>query len=99
MTIRAIIADDEPYLARFLSDELKKSWPELEIVATLGNGIDAAKSIDALEPDVAFLDIQMPGMTGLKWRRASKEKRYACLLRPMTNLRYELLTTVPWIIY
>ncbi|MGL4231835.1 MAG: LytR/AlgR family response regulator transcription factor [Casimicrobium sp.] len=66
MTIRAIIADDEPYLARYLSDELKKVWPELEIVATLGNGTDAAKSIDALEPDVAFLDIQMPGMTGLE---------------------------------
>lgn len=66
MSIRAIIADDEPYLARFLSDELRKVWPELEIVATLGNGTDAAKSIDALEPDVAFLDIQMPGMTGLE---------------------------------
>ncbi len=66
MTIRAIIADDEPYLARFLSDELKKVWPELEIVAVLGNGTDAAKSIDALDPDVAFLDIQMPGMTGLE---------------------------------
>ncbi len=66
MSIRAIIADDEPHLARFLSDELKKVWPELEIVATLGNGSDAAKSIDALEPDVAFLDIQMPGLTGLE---------------------------------
>jgi DNA-binding LytR/AlgR family response regulator len=66
MTIRAIIADDESYLARYLSDELKKSWPELDIVAVLGNGIDAAKSIDALEPDVAFLDIQMPGLTGLE---------------------------------
>jgi DNA-binding LytR/AlgR family response regulator len=66
MTIRAIIADDEPYLARFLSDELKKVWPDLDIVATLGNGSDAAKSIDALEPDVAFLDIQMPGLTGLE---------------------------------
>jgi DNA-binding LytR/AlgR family response regulator len=66
MTIRAIIADDEPYLARYLCDELKKVWPELEIVAILGNGTDAAKSIDALEPDVAFLDIQMPGLTGLE---------------------------------
>jgi DNA-binding LytR/AlgR family response regulator len=66
MTIRAIIADDEPYLARYLSDELKNAWPDLEIVATLGNGTDAAKSIDALQPDVAFLDIQMPGLTGLE---------------------------------
>ncbi|TAG77236.1 MAG: DNA-binding response regulator [Betaproteobacteria bacterium] len=66
MTIRAIIADDEPYLARFLADELKKVWPELEIIATLGNGTDAAKLIESLEPDVAFLDIQMPGLTGLE---------------------------------
>jgi DNA-binding LytR/AlgR family response regulator len=66
MNTRAIIADDEPYLARYLTDELKKVWPEIDIVATLGNGADAAKSIDALEPDVAFLDIQMPGMTGLE---------------------------------
>jgi DNA-binding LytR/AlgR family response regulator len=66
MNIRAIIADDEPYLARYLTDELKKVWPEIDIVATLGNGADAAKSIDALEPDVAFLDIQMPGLTGLE---------------------------------
>jgi DNA-binding LytR/AlgR family response regulator len=63
---RAIVADDEPYLARFLSDELKKVWPELDIVATAGNGIEAAKMIDSLAPDVAFLDIQMPGMTGLE---------------------------------
>jgi DNA-binding LytR/AlgR family response regulator len=66
MTTRALIADDEPYLARYLADALKKIWPELEIVATVANGIDAAKSIDALEPDVAFLDIQMPGLTGLE---------------------------------
>jgi DNA-binding LytR/AlgR family response regulator len=66
MNTRAIIADDEPYLARYLTDELKKAWPELDIVATLGNGADAAKSIDALEPDVAFLDIQMPGLSGLE---------------------------------
>jgi DNA-binding LytR/AlgR family response regulator len=66
MNTRAIIADDEPYLARYLTDELKKAWPELVVVATLGNGADAAKSIDALEPEVAFLDIQMPGLTGLE---------------------------------
>jgi DNA-binding LytR/AlgR family response regulator len=66
MNTRAIIADDEPYLARYLTDALKEAWPELDIVATLGNGADAAKSIDALEPDVAFLDIQMPGLTGLE---------------------------------
>ncbi len=64
--IRAIIADDETYLSRYLADELRTVWPELEIVATLANGVDAAKAIDTFQPDVAFLDIQMPGMTGLE---------------------------------
>ncbi len=64
--IRAIIADDETYLSRYLTDALRVAWPELEIVATLANGIEAAKAIDTFQPDVAFLDIQMPGMTGLE---------------------------------
>ncbi len=64
--IRAIIADDETYLARYLADALRAAWPKLEIVATLANGIEAAKAIDTFQPDVAFLDIQMPGMTGLE---------------------------------
>jgi DNA-binding LytR/AlgR family response regulator len=64
--IRAIIADDETYLSRYLADALRAAWPELEIVATLANGIEAAKAIDTFQPDVAFLDIQMPGMTGLE---------------------------------
>ncbi len=64
--IRAIIADDETYLSRYLADALRVAWPELEIVATLANGIEAAKAIDTFQPDVAFLDIQMPGMTGLE---------------------------------
>lgn len=65
-SIRAIIADDETYLSRYLADALRNAWPELEIVATLANGVDAAKAIDTFQPDVAFLDIQMPGMTGLE---------------------------------
>ncbi len=64
--IRAIIADDETYLARYLTDALRAAWPELEVVATLANGIEAAKAIDTFQPDIAFLDIQMPGMTGLE---------------------------------
>ena len=64
--VRAIIADDEPYLARYLADELRGVWPALEIVATLSDGVQAAKAIDSLEPEIAFLDIQMPGLTGLE---------------------------------
>lgn len=62
----ALIADDEPHLARYLQDQLAALWPELEIVATARNGLEAAAAIDRHEPDLAFLDIRMPGLTGLE---------------------------------
>jgi DNA-binding LytR/AlgR family response regulator len=62
----ALIADDETHLSRYLKDQLKLAWPELEILALCANGVEAAQQIDALNPDVAFLDIQMPGLTGLE---------------------------------
>jgi DNA-binding LytR/AlgR family response regulator len=63
---RALIADDEAHLAHYLRDQLLKLWPELEIVAIARNGLEAAERIATLQPDVAFLDIQMPGLTGLE---------------------------------
>jgi DNA-binding LytR/AlgR family response regulator len=66
MTLTALIADDEAHLARYLQDQLAAAWPELRIVANAANGIEAAKCIDALQPSVAFLDIRMPGLTGLE---------------------------------
>ncbi|NNG22623.1 LytR/AlgR family response regulator transcription factor [Telluria aromaticivorans] len=63
---RALIADDEPHLAHYLRDQLLALWPELEIVHLARNGIDAAARIAELEPDLAFLDIQMPGLSGLE---------------------------------
>jgi DNA-binding LytR/AlgR family response regulator len=62
----ALIADDEPHLARALQSQLAALWPELDIVAVARNGVEAAERIAALEPDLAFLDIQMPGLTGLE---------------------------------
>ena len=62
----ALIADDEPHLARALAAELSRLWPELQVVHTARNGLEAAERIAALQPDVAFLDIQMPGLTGLE---------------------------------
>ncbi len=61
-----LIADDEPHLARALAAELGRLWPGLQIVHTARNGVEAAERIAALQPDVAFLDIQMPGLTGLE---------------------------------
>jgi DNA-binding LytR/AlgR family response regulator len=63
---RALIADDEPHLAQYLRDQLLALWPGLEIVHVARNGVDAAARIAELEPHLAFLDIQMPGLTGLE---------------------------------
>lgn len=63
---RALIADDEQHLAHYLRDQLLKLWPGLEIVAIARNGLEAASMIAELQPDIAFLDIQMPGLTGLE---------------------------------
>jgi DNA-binding LytR/AlgR family response regulator len=62
----ALIADDEPHLARALAAQLATLWPELQVVHTARHGLEAAERIAALQPDLAFLDIQMPGLTGLE---------------------------------
>ena len=61
----ALIADDEPHLRDYLAAQLASAWPELRIVDKAANGIDALRLVDELAPDIVFLDIQMPGMTGL----------------------------------
>ncbi|WP_425254600.1 LytR/AlgR family response regulator transcription factor [Janthinobacterium sp. NFX145] len=63
---RALIADDEPHLALYLRDQLLALWPDLQIIHMARNGVEAAACIAELEPDIAFLDIQMPGLTGLE---------------------------------
>jgi DNA-binding LytR/AlgR family response regulator len=64
--IRALIADDEPELAKYLQAKLATLWPELTICAIAANGIEALRIIDDENPDIAFLDIKMPGLTGLE---------------------------------
>jgi len=62
----ALIADDEPPLARHLQQQLATLWPDLQFAPLARNGVEAAEAIAALRPDIAFLDIQMPGLTGLE---------------------------------
>jgi len=63
---RALIAEDEPILAATLARTLQTLWPGLDIVATAPNGLVAVEQALALRPDVLFLDIRMPGQTGLE---------------------------------
>jgi DNA-binding LytR/AlgR family response regulator len=63
--MKALIADDEPHLAQYLREQLARAWPELEIVAVVDSGTAALAAITEQRPDIAFLDIRMPGMTGL----------------------------------
>ena len=65
MTPTALIAEDEPLLAAALKAELARAWPELSIVATVGDGASAVREALARQPDVLFFDIRMPGVSGL----------------------------------
>ena len=66
MNVRALIAEDEPVLAATLAHTLRTLWPALDIVATAPNGVAAVEQALALRPDVLFLDIKMPGQTGIE---------------------------------
>lgn len=62
---KAVIADDEPILRHHLSRALAEVWPELDIAAAAGNGIEALEAIRTHQPDVVFLDIRMPELDGM----------------------------------
>ena len=61
----AVIAEDEPFLRKELRRLLAALWPELMVSAEAADGLEAMAAIERHAPDVAFLDIRMPGMTGL----------------------------------
>ena len=63
---RALIAEDEPLLAAALQQDLARAWPELQVVAVVGDGRSAARQTLALRPDVLFFDIRMPGQSGIE---------------------------------
>jgi DNA-binding LytR/AlgR family response regulator len=68
----AIIAEDEPLLREELRDALAELWPELDIRAEAENGVEAIRALEAHSPDVMFLDIEMPRMSGLDVARVAR---------------------------
>ena len=65
----ALIADDEPLLRESLTRLLAQTWPELEVVAQSRNGRAAVESFEAQHPDICFLDVHMPGLSGIEAAR------------------------------
>lgn len=69
MTTRAVIADDERLMREQLRARLAEVWPELEIVAEAKNGLEAVQLVEQQHPELVFLDIRMPGRTGIEAAR------------------------------
>ena len=74
---RALVAEDEVPQRRRLCELLSELWPELQIIAQCGDGLTALEALTSLNPEVAFLDIRMPGVTGLE---------VACAASPRTQV-------------
>ncbi len=77
MSPRALIAEDEAHVAVDLRNRLATLWPELDIIGIAPNGVDALERLENEKPDIAFLDIKMPGMGGLD---VVKQLKHPCLL-------------------
>ncbi len=73
MTPTALIAEDEPLLAAGLQADLSRLWPGLRVLAVVGDGHSAVEQALAQRPTVCFLDIRMPGLTGLEAAQALAE--------------------------
>lgn len=65
----ALIADDEPLLRKQLMRLLAQAWPELHVVAQARNGREAVEQFEALRPDICFLDVHMPALSGVEVAR------------------------------
>ena len=70
---RAILVDDEPELTGHMQRLLAQAWPALELVPSAHDGVTALETIEHWRPDVAFLDIRMPGMSGMEIVRRIKQ--------------------------
>ena len=70
MTVSAIIVDDEPNLVEYLERKLASLWPELRIVGIAHSGPQSIEIAHKVKPDIAFLDIRLPGISGLEVAKA-----------------------------
>jgi DNA-binding LytR/AlgR family response regulator len=76
----AMIAEDEPLLRTEIRVALQTLWPQLHIAAEVGDGVEAIQAIDRLAPDILFLDIQMPGASGIDVARYASGKAHVVFI-------------------
>ena len=76
----AIVAEDEPLQRLEVCQALSQHWPQLQICAEVGDGIQAMQALDRYAPTVAFLDIQMPGANGLEVARHASGKSHVVFI-------------------
>ena len=74
MKARAIVVEDEVTLREQLEELLARVWPELEIVASVGDGLQAVAAMQKHRPDLMFLDVEMPEMSGIDVARHASEQ-------------------------
>ncbi|MGA3281383.1 MAG: response regulator [Smithella sp.] len=99
MTYRAIIADDEKELRTYLKNMLAETWPELEICGEAVNGREALEMVEAFAPQIAFLDIKMPGFPASTSLKISQVIAGLYLLPLLINMPSTLSNTKRWIIW
>lgn len=76
----ALIAEDEPVLAAEICEELARLWPDLEICAVVKDGHEALREIERHHPQVLFLDVKMPGLTGIEVARVTGARAHVVFI-------------------
>jgi DNA-binding LytR/AlgR family response regulator len=79
-TVTAVIAEDEPLLREEIRSTLTDLWPELTICAEAADGLQAIEALERFQPEVVFLDIQMPGRNGLEVARHASGKAHVVFI-------------------
>ena len=80
MTPNALIAEDEPMLRAELREALVSLWPELELCAEAADGVQALHEYERCKPNIVFLDIRMPALSGLDVARQLGERCYVVFI-------------------
>ena len=99
-TLTTVVVDDEQLACDELS-YLLKDFPEIEVIATGSNGLQAVELIQKLEPELVFLDVHMPGLDGTgrgppAARKGHRTARISSSLRPTTSTPWRPSAWRPW---